>query len=102
MESIEGRIPRSSNWSPRSGDAKREGRRSPKLAHTKECQEGVEIPGISQLLQTLHQGLFQDCYSLASTSQKGREMEMEEKARGSILKVERGVYNRPSQTWIRK
>jgi len=57
MESIRGRIPRGSNWPLGSEDAKEESRRGPKLANTKKCERGAEIPRISQLLQVLYQGL---------------------------------------------
>jgi len=94
VESIEGRIPRSSNWSPRSGDARREGKRSPKLTHTKEHKGGAEVPMVSQLLQVFYQELCQDRSSLAPTSQKERKVKMGGKASRSVPKVKGDVYYR--------
>ena len=103
MESMGGGVPRSSNWPLRSGDTKGEGRRSSKLAYTKEHKRGIEIPRISQLLQVLHQRLCQDCYSITPTGQKGRKVGMGGKTSRNISKVERSFYNRtcPSHPGLR-
>jgi len=50
MESERGGVPRSSNWSEKSRDAKEENRRSAKLANIQKCQRGTEVFRPHQLL----------------------------------------------------
>ena len=84
MESERGGVPRSSNWSEKSRDAKEENRRSAKLANIQKCQRGTEVFRPHQLLQEVYKRLCQNSNTTTHIGQKGAEVEMGKEAGESL------------------
>ena len=77
-------------------DREEESPRDSRVASTKECEGGVEVFGVGQLLQTVCQGFYKDSEAIIWDNKERDKVELRRKATESIWGAKGEVYNRAS------